>query len=347
MKYGILYTLLGLVCGTTMPAWSQYQITPSFQEFSIDCSIRALEVLSEDHVWFAGSGGKFGYTTNSGMQWKIDSVQIDHTDLDFRSIAVTDKAVFMLNVATPAFLLRSTNEGGDWEIVYQEDHPGTFYDSMRFWDDVNGIAMGDPIDGCLSVIITNDGGDTWSKLDCGQLPGVDKGEAAFAASNSNIALYQQHAWMVTGGSNARVFHSPDMGLSWKVHDTPIVHGNTMTGIFTVDFYNDKHGIIFGGDWENQSMNTSNKAVTGDGGITWQLINDGTYPGYRSCVQYIPGSKGMEILATGSPGISYSGDGGKSWHHLGKENENYYTLRIARSGRTAWLAGKEKIARMKW
>ena len=43
------------------------------------------------------------------------------------------------------------------------------------------------------------------------LPETVKGEAAFAASNSNISVYKNHAWIVTGGQRARVFHSPDKG----------------------------------------------------------------------------------------------------------------------------------------
>ena len=119
----------------------------------------------------------------------------------------------------------------------------------------------------------------------------------------------------------------------------------MTGIFTMDFYDQKNGIIFGGDWENQENNNGNKAFTQDGGKTWELLTDGSGPGYRSCVQYIPGSKGKGIIAVGIPGISYSSNGGQTWQEI--EQTYFYTIRFATSGKVAWLAGKDKIARMEW
>jgi photosystem II stability/assembly factor-like uncharacterized protein len=38
-----------------------------------------------------------------------------------------------------------------------------FYDSMKFWNKNEGIAMGD-LNDCLSIIITRDGGNTWNKV---------------------------------------------------------------------------------------------------------------------------------------------------------------------------------------
>ena len=205
--------------------------------------------------------------------------------------------------------------------------------------------MGDPTDGCLSIILTKDGGDTWSKIPCEKLPSAVAGEAAFAASNSNIALVENHVWIVSGGKKARVFHSPNKGETWEVFDTPIIQGGKMTGIFTIDFYDEKKGIIFGGDWENQAQNTQNKAITVDGGQTWELIADGQHPGYRSSVQYVPNSKGKAIFAVGIPGISYSADEGKHWTSL--NTDSFYTMRICANGKTAWLAGRNKIGKMTW
>ena len=125
--------------------------------------------------------------------------------------------------------------------------------------------MGDPTDGCLSVIRTKDGGLTWQKISCEQLPAAEQGEAAFAASNSNIALVGDQAWIVSGGKRARVFHSPDRGDNWSVVDSPIAEGEQMTGIFTVDFYDAQTGIIFGGDWNQKEVNSKNKALSTDGG----------------------------------------------------------------------------------
>ena len=74
---------------------------------------------------------------------------------------------------------------------------------MVFWDEQEGIAIGDEIGGCLSVIITRDGGKSWQKLPCDQLPDYIPHEGGFAASNTNIAVRGQHAWIGTGGARSR------------------------------------------------------------------------------------------------------------------------------------------------
>lgn len=316
------------------------------QTFPTNCSIRAITAIDKSTLWYGGSKGQFGYTEDGGNTWTIDSIQ--HTkkaNLEFRGIAKTNKAIFLLAIESPALLFKSIDKGKNWTVVYEENHPTAFYDAIAFWDDQTGIAMGDPTDGCLSIILTNDGGNTWIKIPCDQLPATEEGEAAFAASNSNIALVDNHVWIVSGGKRARIFHSPDKGKTWEVFDTPIVQGEQMTGIFTVNFYDKNNGIIFGGDWENQGQNTNNKAITKDGGLTWQLIADGQYPGYRSAVKYVPNSKGQSIFATGIPGISYSADGGQHWTSLSKTS--FYTIQICTDDQTIWLAGRNKIGKMTW
>jgi hypothetical protein len=85
----------------------------------------------------------------------------------------------------------------------------------------------------------------------------------------------------------------DFGTSWQVYETPIVQGEEMTGIFTADFYNEKTGIIAGGNYLKQTQNWSNKAITTNGGKTWKLIAENEAFGYASCVQFVPNSKAKQ------------------------------------------------------
>lgn len=311
------------------------------ETFPLNSSIRAIFPISDGSVWFGGSGGQFGYTEDAGKTWYVDSISHpDQANLEFRSISVVNNSVFLLSVASPALLFKSSDKGKNWNIVYRENDSLAFYDAMAFWDEKEGIAMGDPTDGCLSIIKTIDGGDSWVKLDCNDLPKTAEGEAAFAASNSNISLYNNHVWIVTGGKKARVFHSPDRGEKWEVFETPIVQGGQMTGIFSCDFYDENTGIVFGGDWNEKDRNTGNKALTHDGGKAWSLIADGNHPGYQSCVQFINENSPTEVLTVGIPGIAYSSDGGKNWMRV--SDQEFYTFRKA--DKIIWLAGKNKIAR---
>ena len=326
-----------------------FQITAQHKNLSLktfeikNTSIRALEVVNDSTVWFAGSHGKFGRIINSELQ--IDSLIYNKKLVNFRSIAFNGEYIFILSIENPAILYKINafvNKKSKPEIVYHENHEKVFYDSMTFFNEQNGLAMGDPTESCISIILTNDGGNSWHKLNCKNIPKIFEGEAAFAASNTNIAVYKNNVWLVTGGKKARIFHSNDSGENWKVYDTPIIQGGKMTGIYCVDFYNENIGIIMGGNWENKSSTNATKALTSDGGKTWKLITNGSIPGYISCVQYVPDTKGKEIVAVSTEGIYFSNNNGNSWARLSAES--YYSIRFINK-KTAWLSGNNKIAKM--
>ena len=89
-------------------------------------------------------------------------------------------------------------------------------------------------------------------------------------------------------------------------------------------------------------NTANKAITIDGGRTWNLIADGKNPSYKSCVQFVPNADGKEIVSLGFTGISYSSDIGKTWTQL--SDEPFYTIRFLNDS-VAYAAGKNRISRL--
>jgi hypothetical protein len=330
----------------------------SILNISVDStSIRAIDAVDEKMAIFAGSNGIIGNVYMRNDDWSVSlSEKIRYKDTlipNFRSVASNGKDIFALSIGNPALLTKfnasetdpSTQSDvmGSYRLVYKEVHEKVFYDSMKFFDTQNGIAMGDPTENCLSIIITQDGGDTWAKIPCDKLPKVEKGEAAFAASNTNIKVIGKTAWIVTGGAKARVFKTTDLGKSWSVFDTPIICGNGPQGIYSVDFADENNGILIGGDYSNPRENKANKAITKDGGKTWQLVADKSEPAYKSCIQFVPNTQGKEVFAVGFTGISYSKDGGLTWKEISKEA--YYTIDFVDRNH-AWLAGKEKIGYLK-
>ena len=312
------------------------------QEFKLDSiSIRAIKVLDESKVYFAGSKGNVGFKTDKGVL--LNSLNIKYIDSiipNFRSVAFNGTDYFALSISSPALLYKISE--GTSTIVYKEEHEKAFYDSMHFFDDnKHGIAVGDPTEDCASIILTADAGKTWSKLSCENLPKFVEGEAFFAASNTNIKTIGSTVWIASGGTKARVLKSEDYGQTWQIFDTPIIQGNGPQGIYSIDFADKNNGIVIGGDYSKPLENKANKAITKDGGKTWTLVADGQNPNYKSCVQYVPNTNGKEVFAVGKTGISFSNDGGNTWNKVSKES--YYAIQFVDEN-TAWLSGNEKIGK---
>jgi photosystem II stability/assembly factor-like uncharacterized protein len=304
-------------------------------------SIRAL-LVDNDKLWFAGSENQYGFYNLKTNEVKVQSI-LDSLKLEFRSIAQNKDAIFISNVGNPAVIFSINKSNLKVDKVYTESHEKVFYDSMNFWNDNEGILIGDPILNCLSIVITRDGGRSWQKIPCENLPKTVDGEAAFAASNTNVVIKGNHCWIVSGGKKSRVFFSSDKGKSWKVFEAPIIQGQTMTGIFTADFYDSKIGFIAGGNYEVPNQNFQNKAITFDGGKTWNLTAENQGFGYASCVKFVPNSGGREIVSVGATGLHYSSDFGKSWKQFSTD-KSLYTIRFV-SPNLAFAAGKDKIIRI--
>jgi len=309
-------------------------------------NFRAIEVLNDSTLWFANSGGEVGDITLTGKTHFYKSDSNHEITNHFRAIASTKKYLYALSISSPARLYQFEKQNYNilGKIVFTDNHPKAFYDAMLFLNDKNGIAMGDPSGKCLSIITTINSGKSWKKLDCAILPKSDNGEAAFAASNTNISSIGKKIWIATGGIKSRIFYSPNSAKTWRVFKTPFIQGKSTTGIYTIDFYNAKNGIICGGDYTDKKATLNNKAITKDGGKTWQIIANNQLPGYISCVQYVPNISGESIMAVSTEGIYLSKNSGNTWSQLSKEG--FYTLRFINQ-HTAFLGGQGKIAVLKF
>ncbi len=354
--------LAGLVagCGSRTPPEPNERSTPAAVDPapSLTCrawqpldagttaSFRGLSAVSDDVVWVSGTGGTWGRSTDGGETWTTATVP-GAEELDFRDVDAFDATTAYLMSAGPGEVSRiyKTADGGEtWTLQHTNPSPEGFYDGMAFWDAERGLLYGDPVGGRFTVLTTADGGATWSPVPAKGMPPALEGEAGFAASGSGVAVTGGgHAWFGTGGPEARVFRSADYGRSWSVASTPMLGGESSTGIFSLAFSDPMRGVAVGGDYRQPEATAGNAALTRDGGISW--LAAGSPPaGYRSGVAYAPGAQGRALIAVGTSGSDLSLDGGETWSPLGTENLNA----IAFGGTTcgAWAAGPEgRLARL--
>ena len=335
----IACTLATVVATSHASAQWQAQTSPT------DVELRGLSIVSPSVVWASGQRGTVVSTRDGGVHWTRDTIPGAGT-LDLRAIAATSPTTaHAISIGDSSRVYRTTDDGHTWSLRWSATRKGTFLDAIRFWDARHGIAMSDPVDGKLLVITTSDGGDTWQEIPADHLPSALKGEGGFAASGTCLTVYgTSHVWIATGGAaSARVYHSPDRGASWTVHDTPLRAGVASAGVFSVAFRDERHGVIAGGDYEKPALRGRNLATTSDGGATWTLTDSATTPaGYRSAVAIVPRTRANTLVAVGLTGTDVSIDGGATWQRA--DSTGYNSVAFA-SPSAGWAVGpKGRIAR---
>lgn len=323
-------------------------ILHSFSHFEFPgTTIRALKVVDEHTVYFAGSNGIWGYTKDTGHTWHTDTIEQN----EFRSIEVTpNENIFLVSVQNPATIFRSTNNGKTFNASLVL--PDTmFIDQVKFSNNSTGVVISDPVQGYFQIHTTHNGGFTWEKVNGEFRPKALQNEYPFAASNSVLDTRHQHIWFCTGGPNqARVHMSNNYGQTWFVNNTPIVSNDNMTGIYALHMHTDSIGLISGGNWDSIPQTVVNMAITSDGGKTWKELTPNNTLGYISDIDFIPDNKCQRIIAlqgsaknNSTSAIFYSPDRGKTWKRYENPNQ-YLTIRFANKN-IAWLAGKNGIGRV--
>src|SRR6185503_17749601 len=311
-------------------------VSPSWtlQTSGVTARLRGVSAVNDRVAWASGSGSTVLRTQDGGASWKKLTVTSD--TLDFRDVdAIDEKTAYVLSIGNgTASRIYKTNDGGaTWTLQFRNDDPKRFLDAMSFWDADRGIVIGDSIDGRFDILLTKNGGQTWTRVLPDIPPPALANEGAFAASGTNIAVYgKNHAWIGLGAAaRARVLHTSDGGRHWKVFETPVKSGQS-SGIFSIAFRDQRHGVIVGGDYQKEKEAVDNLAITSDGGVTWKLVKGLT--GFRSVVAYVPGT--TMLIALGPSGGDASVDDGRTWTPL--TGPGFDTFSFARGQRIGWASG---------
>lgn len=295
-----------------------------------NASFRSLSVVSDDVVWVSGTQGTVATSVDGGKSWKVHAIT-GMEKADFRTLyAFSRQRALVANVGSPGKILLTEDGGVTWSTVYTNAHPDTFIDGIDFWNDQEGIVYGDPINGHLLMLHTRDGGSSWQEISAA--PGVQAGEASFAASGTGIrCLDKSGILLCTGGTVSRLWYSGDKGNTWMTSEPPVIQGKSSTGIFSVA----AHGrwVVVGGDFQNEDLASKNHFYSDDRGTTWLAPVKGVR-GYRECVEYL-GDKNW--MAVGPKGVDYSADDGNSWSELSNIT-GLHVIRKSREGRGVYAAG---------
>lgn len=305
-----------------------------------NASLRGISVIDSLTAWASGSNGMVVRTTDGGETWINVRVKGSETR-EFRDIEAFDEnTAIIMCIDAPAYFFKTYDGGKTWKRKYMNMNPKIFFDGFAFWDDKNGIAISDPIEGKLFLVATSDGGEKWREIPSMNIPTVLKGESAFAASGTSIALMGKDlVWIGTGGGDrARVYKSEDSGSNWRLVDSKLKAGNASSGVFSVCFKDELTGIVVGGDYKKDKDNKGNCAITDDGGLSWQLVESNQPAGFRSCVAWNDAYKYW--LTVGTSGADFSLDDGKSWMNINSNSFN--AIGFSKKDGTGFVVGDKGV-----
>jgi len=298
-----------------------------------DISLRGMAIVNDQVAWVSGSRGTVAKTVDGGAHWQWLTVK-GYEEMDFRSVAAfSGQKAIIVNAGSPAVILLTVDGGTSWQKVFSYDVDQIFYNGIGFWNEKQGIVFGDPIDGQLQLLATEDGGKNWMNISDESHVEMQPGEVAFAASGTSIFTKDQGlVWIGTGGTQARLLFSYDYGKTWTSYRVPIEQGEATQGVFSLAVNGRNELIAVGGDYKN-FKNNNNVIQLSANGVSWKAPKN-RLSGYKSCVTYISDTF---VVSTGSSGTDFSLDGGQTWKLL--SDQAFHVAKASASGKWILLAGE--------
>lgn len=323
-------TILTLITSLALSLTAQAQF--EIQDSHSTASFRGIHSIGDGIAWAGGTEGTVLRTTDDGKTWQRCTTPPKADKLDFRGIQAFDQntAIVMSSGKGDLSRLYKTTDGcKTWKLVFTNPDATGFFDSLRRVTSKQLYLLGDPVSGKFSMFLSQDSGDTWFIADD---PGLeaDKGDGAFAASNSSLLSQGAFLFFGTGGAaSSHVYFtylkcetptSSACAMAWMKSDVPIASGTPASGVFslaarmTTDLSGKSRTAIVavGGAYDKPEISSATAAFSKDGGKTWNVATT-TPAGYRSSVAFIS-SVGVWIT-TGPNGTDISRDDGKNWTAL--------------------------------
>ncbi len=319
--------LLAVLFASSAIASAQFTL----QNSNTTASLRGIAVgdARGQVAWASGTGGTVVRTVDGGAHWSLCPTPPGAAKLDFRGIQAFDaeNAVVMSSGKGDASRIYKTADGcRTWKLVFTNpDTPDGFFDALLFRRRDEGWVLGDPVNGRFYLALTQDGGDTWTRVNSPSLSAEEKNGGAFAASNQSLLLTGEGP--VFGGGGAMLYRGKwaacSLSLQYNDPETcysnayfqpaqlPLAAASNASGIFAL-----ASGVnvtlAVGGDYTAPANASGTAAWSSDDGETWMAPAAQPH-GYRSSVAYDGNSRAW--ITVGPNGTDVSTDGGRSWKPL--------------------------------
>lgn len=320
-KILLLSFICSVITAQAQDYWTEFSTSQPFPS----TGVRSISIVDDNVVWLSNACGttlcspfrRYSLSTNSGLSWTTNAIDLgpNSNDLEIANISGVSAttayaAVYPRNGSVFGGIWKTTDAGLSWtkQNTALFNGPTSFCSLVHFWDENNGVAVGDPDGGYYEIYTTNDGGTNWSRVpsaNIGPLP-IDGGDYSLL---NKFTVRGDTIWF--GTTYGVIYRSADRGLSWTQWQSPIPDfGGGINGQESGDlaFTSETKGLLQTSDYQ--------LFETLDGGQTWNPVNY-IVPPRNFGIAAIPGQPNHYIslgedLDTSERGSSFTTDGGLNW-----------------------------------
>ena len=214
-------------------------------------------------------------------------------------------AVF--NTGATQGLYKTTNGGTTWVKKGGVYGASSFANVIHFFDDMYGVAQGDPVSGEYEIYVTTNGGEAWTPIPGASIPNPTSGEFGITG---NYCAFGDNIWF--GTNQGRIFRSTDKGNTWAASMTAFGAAEVVGSVM----FDAMNGFAY-----RSYLNIGVEPVlneTSDGGATWTPYNT-VGSSFARYFYRVPGTVntviGSAMDPTAGMGISISEDGGVTWTEI--------------------------------
>ena len=218
-------------------------------------------------------------------------------------------------------IYKTINSGDSWVQQPTGFNPNsTFPDVLYFWNENEGVAIGDAYPNeNFEIYTTSNGGLQWNIIPIANMPSGNY-EWTYNDNMHSKVLGNSFFFQTSSG---RIFKSMNKGLTWSVINTPMKDLN-----FSFDFKDENNGLLTYSQ-ESESNETVGLYSTTDGGLNWTLIDSENSIGD---LKYMP-TENVYFLTHFWYGLSYSANNGQTWtQHPSLESTGMKAIGYSPSGK---------------
>jgi hypothetical protein len=316
------------------------------------CVAMKYSVNNSGYEWLPADNLYFSRTSDGGQTWQGGTIPMSIEPYASNICPINKDTAWVcgLDVNFLNYALRTTDGGQTWErkMLTEYVDGASYINFIHFWDDLHGVAMGDPAPSdtdpvpFYEIYTTEDGGETWERVPSADIPlpiTNEFGSSAFYDVRDNYIWFGTISSVTYNGK--RMFRSKDRGKHWEVLEGVTDQFNifsfadTLHGLGAKRINNAEVGLVY----------------TEDGGDTWTSL-----PMYNSpypANSYILVPESHFILTTrrvnnltGPFETLLSKDLGETWIELGNtENAGKLTFADPFTGYAGELQPLDHATRM--